>query len=162
MPQRTICIQSMAKVSVRQSSLIVESLAGKHSIPLEDIWVLILESHEVMLSSKALSAVVDAGIGLMMCGTNHMPNGLLLPIGAHSRHAAIVEDQLAIPKPLAKQLWKKIVVAKIEDQARVLDFQGLEGASALNEIAKEVRSGFLLHLKRPFSSVMPVCWSFPL
>ena len=40
----------------------------------------------------------------MICGKDHMPNGLLLPLGAHSRHAAIVDDQLAMTKPMMKNL----------------------------------------------------------
>lgn len=57
-----------------------------------------------------------------------MPNGLCLPLGAHSRHAEIVEHQLAIPKPLRNQLWKKIVVSKILNQARALELAGGDAA----------------------------------
>lgn len=71
-----------------------------------------------------MGQVNDAGIGVLFCGSNHMPNGLALPIGAHSRHAEIVEHQLAISKPLRNQLWAKIVRRKIENQARALEFCG--------------------------------------
>ena len=76
----------------------------------------------------------------MLCGEDHMPNGLLLPLGAHSRHAAIVDDQLAISKPLQKRLWQRIVQAKISNQAVVMDLLGLDG-SAVRAMAKDVLSG---------------------
>lgn len=141
MPMRTICIQNPANLSVRNNSLAIEgsgTLCGL--IPLEDIWVVIIESHEVRITTAAASKLVDSGIGVMFCGNNHMPNGLLLPLGAHSRHAAIVENQLAMTKPLQKRLWKRIIKAKIENQATTLDLLGFDGTS-LRNLSKDVRSG---------------------
>lgn len=141
MPKRTICIQSSARISVEKGSLIVKLDRSTARIPLEDIWVLIVESHNVQITSHALAEITDAGIGTMICGRNHMPNGLLLPLGAHSRHAAIVEDQLLMSKPLKKRLWQRIVQTKISNQAAALDLLGLEGADRLYEIARHVLSG---------------------
>ena len=140
MPKRTICIQNPARLSVRNGLLLIEQDQRSATIPLEDIWVLILETHQARISTSALSAMVDNGIGVMMCGDDHMPNGLLLPIGAHSRHAAIVEDQFAISKPLKKRLWQQMVIAKIRNQAAVADLLGRDGKSVLR-FAAEVQSG---------------------
>lgn len=141
MAKRTICIQNPASIAVKNGSLAISQNGDlKGLIPLEDIWVLIIESHQVQVTAAALSRLVDAGIGVMLCGDDHMPNGLLLPIGAHSRHAAIVDDQLAISRPLKKRLWQRIVRAKIANQGRVLDLLGSDG-SAVKSLAKEVLSG---------------------
>lgn len=140
MAKRTICIQSASKLSVKSSQLYISSSKGSCSIPLEDVWVVILETHQAQVSTAALSELVDAGIGVMLCGLNHMPNGLLLPLGAHSRHAAIVEDQLAISKPLAKRLWQQIVRVKILNQAAVLDEIG-ESSERVVQFAANVLSG---------------------
>ena len=43
-------------------------------------------------------------------------------------------------KPLAKQLWREIVVAKIRWQAAVLEAQGIE-SGAFTMLARRVRSG---------------------
>ena len=140
MAQRTILIQNRAHLSIRNGLLSVETDERTTTLPLEDIWVVIVESHQTTVTTACLSALTDAGIGLMTCGKNHMPNGLLLPLGAHSRHAAIVEDQIAMSKPLKKQLWKRIVEAKIENQAVVLDEVGLP-SEQLHEYAGSVLSG---------------------
>lgn len=76
----------------------------------------------------------------MICGKDHMPNGLLLPLGAHSRHAAIVDDQLAMTKPMMKNLWRRVVKAKISNQAAVLEELGLP-SSDLRRYQKDVLSG---------------------
>lgn len=93
-------------------------------IPLSDIWVIIIDNPQVSITASLMGQVNDAGIGVLFCGSNHMPNGLALPIGAHSRHAEIVEHQLAISKPLRNQLWAKIGRRKIENQARALELCG--------------------------------------
>lgn len=141
MPKRTVCIQKPAALSIKNDSLVIrqqEVIRG--IVPIEDIWVLIIETHQAQITTAALSRLVDSGIGVMLCGEDHMPNGLLLPLGAHSRHAAIVEDQLALSKPLQKRLWQRIVKAKINNQAAVLELLGAD-ASDLRKIAKTVLSG---------------------
>lgn len=141
MPKRTIYVQRPAHLTVKNKSLVIDNENGRCRIPLEDIWVLILEERSISVGVALLSSLADAGIGTMICGENHMPNGLYLPLGAHSRHSAIVEDQLAIPKPLKKQLWRRIVQSKIGNQARCLDFLGVDGGDALRVEARKVLSG---------------------
>jgi len=140
MAKRTICIQNPAKLSVVHHALRISTESRMADVPLEDIWVVILETHQAQISTSALSSLVDNGIGVMLCGKDHMPNGLLLPIGAHSRHAAIVDDQLAISKPLKKRLWQRIVIAKINNQARALDILGLD-SKAVHSFSSRVLSG---------------------
>lgn len=89
---------------------------------------------------KSLVIERDAGIGVLTCGSNHMPNGIALPLGAHSRYAGLVEQQLSMSKPLMKQLWQKIVKRKIENQAAVLRLVGLDD-SEIMAYARDVRSG---------------------
>lgn len=119
----------------------IETDSAKSAVPLEDIWVLIIETRHALITTALLSDLAAAGIGVMTCGENHMPNGLHLPLAAHSRHAAIVEDQLSITKPMKKRIWQRLVQAKIRNQASVLDILGLPGGDVLRENAKQVLSG---------------------
>lgn len=140
MPRRTVCIQSACRISISLGALRLESQSRDVRIPLEDIWVLILESREALLSSWALSELMEAGVPVITCDGKHMPNGLSLALGAHSRHAAIVKYQLSASLPLRKRLWQSIVKAKILNQSRVLEGFGLDTAY-LNQCARETRSG---------------------
>lgn len=116
-------------------------------IPLSDIWVIIIDNPQVSITASLMGQVNDAGIGVLFCGSNHMPNGLALPIGAHSRHAEIVEHQLAISKPLRNQLWAKIVRRKIENQARALELCGgkLCDVEKILSYARDVQSNDKTH-----------------
>ena len=116
-------------------------------IPLSDIWVIVIDNPQVSITASLMGQVNDEGIGILFCGSNHMPNGLSLPIGAHSRHAEIVEHQLAISKPLRNQLWAKIVRRKIENQAHALDLCGGKPADVekIFNYAKDVQSNDKTH-----------------
>lgn len=116
-------------------------------IPLSDIWVIVIDNPQVSITASLMGQVNDAGIGILFCGSNHMPNGLSLPIGTHSRHAEIVEHQLAISKPLRNQLWAKIVRRKIENQAHALDLCGGKPADVekIFNYAKDVQSNDKTH-----------------
>lgn len=140
MAQRTILIQNKAHLCIKNGLLVIDLDDRRATIPLEDIWVVIIESHLVTLTVSCMSQLNDAGIGIMICGRDHMPNGLMLPLGAHSRHARIVEDQLAMSLPFKKQLWKRIVQAKILNQASVLKEMDIS-PGPLPSYAKTVLSG---------------------
>ena len=140
MAGRTVLIQSKAHLHISHGLLFIKKDNRETVLSLEEIWVLVIESHRTTVTTACLSKLIDAGIGVMICGSDHMPNGLLLPLGAHSRHAAIVEDQLAMSKPLRKQLWKRIVKRKISNQSAVLKELGIP-SKELDEYAKTVLSG---------------------
>lgn len=116
-------------------------------IPLSDIWVIIIDNPQVSITASLMGQVNDAGIGVLFCSFNHMPNGLALPIGAHSRHAEIVEHQLAISKPLRNQLWAKIIRRKIENQARCLELCGGKACDVekILSYARDVQSNDKTH-----------------
>lgn len=140
MAQQTVLIQRKAHLHISHGLLEIEIDGSPASIPLEDIWVVIIESHQTTVTMACISKLVDAGIGVLICGDDHMPNGLTLPLGAHSRHARIVDDQLAMSTPLKKQLWKRIVQMKISNQAVVLEELG-RPVDPLPDYAKSVQSG---------------------
>lgn len=125
--QLTVTIGTPKYLCVKDNCLVIKERNEDKvldKIPLSDIWVIIIDNPQVSITSSLMGQVNDAGIGVLFCGSNHMPNGLALPIGAHSRHAEIVEHQLAISKPLRNQFWAKIVRRKIENQARALELCG--------------------------------------
>lgn len=123
----TVTIGTPKYLCVQDNCLVIKERHEDNvldKIPLSDIWVIIIDNPQVSITASLMGQVNDAGIGVLFCGSNHTPNGLALPIGAHSRHVEIVEHQLAISKPLRNQLWAKIVRRKIENQARALELCG--------------------------------------
>ena len=146
----TVTISTPKYLCVQDNCLVIKE---RHKdkvfdkIPLSDIWVIIIDNPQVSITSSLMGQVNDAGIGVLFCSSNHTPNGLALPIGAHSRHAEIVEHQLAISKPLRNQLWAKVVRRKIENQARCLELCGgkARDVEKILSYAKDVQSNDKTH-----------------
>src|SRR3546814_7736992 len=78
---------------------------------------------------------------MVMCAANHSPVAIMSPIDGHNVQAARMRAQWEAPRPLFKQLWQKIIVAKISMQVSLLGAQGRDEANALTLIARRVRSG---------------------
>ena len=167
--KQTVTIRNPRHLSLRDNRLIIREKDPKSrgetvlaEIPLSDIWVMIIDSPQITMTAALVSEMNDAGIGVMYCGKDHMPNGLCLPLGAHSRHAEIVEHQLAIPKPLRNQLWKRIVVSKILNQAKALELSGCDATDVakVRNYAAEVHSNDRTRREAPaaadyFAAILP-------
>jgi CRISPR-associated protein Cas1 len=64
-----------------------------------------------------------------------------LPLEGHHAQNARMHAQWSASRPLAKQLWRRIVSAKIVMQGSLLEARGADGAVAFAHIARRVKSG---------------------
>lgn len=110
------------------------------SIPCEDIGILLVEEQGTTYTHAALATLLKHDAAVVICGRNHLPGGLLLPFGEHTEVVWRIHDQLAVKKPLKKQLWRQIVQAKIRAQAANLAADS-PIRSRLLGLARRVRSG---------------------
>lgn len=137
---RTVVISNEADVHIRGGQLVVHQ-DDALTIPVEDIAVLTFESPRVRVSSAALAILAAAGVPLVVCDRKHMPIGLLNSYCCHSRQSAVTQFQLGASLPLKKRLWQRLVMGKIENQARCLEALSISGHRKLREYARQVLSG---------------------
>lgn len=142
MIKRTIEIsRDAAHLTVRQKQLLIRrdgQTVG--SIPCEDIGIVLVDHPGTTYSHAALSSLAESDAALVICGRNHLPNAILLPLADHSQIVWRINEQLAVSKPLQKQLWKQLVQAKIRAQAHNLATD-CPAKSKLLDMARQVRSG---------------------
>ena len=138
---RNIVIEHPARLSLRNQQLIVLTDV-EHSIPLEDISALLLESRQSTITTAALSQLGQRGCAVYICDEKHLPCAVMTPFQSHSRGLAVLKEQLHASEPLKKRLWQSIVQEKIRNQALCLQLcEKSEAAEALFELARQVRSG---------------------
>lgn len=145
MIKRTIEIsQEPAHLTVRDDQLLIlskdDSRSQLASIPCEDIGVLLSEHRGTTYGHAALERLLFHGAVVVICGRDHLPAGLLLPVGEHTRVVSRIHVQIALSKPAGKRLWKQIVQAKIRGQAGNLPAES-SVRSKLLSLARGVRSG---------------------
>ena len=109
-------------------------------IPLDDVAAVIVHAHGVTWSTNLIVALAERGALMVLCGSNHAPVAVCTPLDGHHGQNARMRAQWETGKPLAKQLWREVVVAKIRWQAAVLESRGVP-AGAFDMLSRRVRSG---------------------
>lgn len=117
-----------------------ERVAPLASIPCEDIGVLLVDQPAVTYTHAALTSLLDHDAAVILCGGDHLPAGLLLPLGEHSEIVWRIRDQITVGKPTQKRIWQQIIRAKIRAQAANLPAQS-QSRTKLLALARKVRSG---------------------
>jgi CRISP-associated protein Cas1 len=110
-------------------------------IALDDIHAVIVHAHGVTWSTNLVTRLAERGAPIVFCGANHSPIAVTLPLEGHHAQGARMQAQWNASKPLAKQLWRRIVSAKITMQGSLLAARGIPGAEAFPHIARRVSSG---------------------
>jgi len=113
------------------------------TIPCEDLGVLMVDQRETTYTHAVLAALARHGAAMVICGEDHHPAGMYLPITTNTELLARLDAQLSVSKPVRKRLWSTIVRAKVEAQAALLPQGGPEenARGKMLELARRIRSG---------------------
>ncbi len=139
MAWRVIGITNPAQLSTKDNQLVIKQ-DETVTLPIEDIDSLILDSYGITITANLITELSSSGTTVVICDDKHLPASVLLPYSQHSRQAKVSRLQLAMSQPLKKQLWQRIIIQKITNQATVLDTFHHD-SKALRDIATTVKSG---------------------
>lgn len=138
---RNIIIESPAQISLKNKQLIIKT-DSEHSVAVEDISALLIESRASSITAAALSHLGQSGCAVFICDEKHLPCAVLEPFSQHSRALGVLKAQLEATEPLKKRLWQQIVISKIANQSAVLRLCGKDrAADALMRMSETVKSG---------------------
>jgi len=129
-------------LSIHRGFLIVQR--GREEVgrvALDDIHAVIVHAPGATWSASLVAGLAERGAPIVFCGSNHSPIAVTLPIEGYYAQNARMQAQLAASRPLVKQLWRRIVAAKIEMQGSLLTARGITGAEAFPFMARRVSSG---------------------
>jgi len=114
--------------------------AEVHTVPLEEIAVVVVSHPQVTYSHAVLPGLAAAGAILVACDSKHMPAAMMLPLVTHSVQTERFAAQAKASVPTCKRLWQQFVKAKLEAQAQLLEYRSGNDCG-LRALAAEVRSG---------------------
>lgn len=121
--------------------LVEQAGAEVGRVALDDVHALIIHAHGVTWTGNLVAALAERGAPTVFCDRNHSPVAVTLPIEGHYAQAAKMRAQLAASLPLQKQLWRRIVSAKITMQGSLLEARGVDEGQSFALIARRVKSG---------------------
>src|SRR5690606_1301855 len=109
-------------------------------VPCEDIGMVVVDHPQTTYTHGALAKLVECGAAVVLCGRDHLPAAILLPLADHSQVVWRLADQIAVSRPTKKRLWTQLVRAKIRAQATNLA-DDLPARRKLFALVKEVKAG---------------------
>lgn len=141
MIKRIIEISGPARLSLNRGQMVVERHGlDPETVPVEDIGVLILDNPCISHTQGLLSACFEQNAAVLVCDSRHLPAAIFLPFEANSLHSRVIAMQGAAPETTKKRLWKRIIRAKLKEQAGTLRFAGKD-PGPLPALAAQVRAG---------------------
>lgn len=127
------------------------------SIPCEDIGLVMVDHPRTTYTHQALAALMRFGAAVVVCGRDHLPAGLLLPMSSNTQVVWRIQEQVAAPLPLRKQLWKQLVIAKVRAQAAQLT-KGSTAQGRLRTLTRDVKSGDTTNIEGQAARIYWAAW----
>jgi len=142
MIKRTLYFGNPAYLKTANEQLIIEmqDSGETKSAPIEDIGLLILDHQQITITQALIARLLANNVALITCNHTHHPTGLLLNLEGNSLQSQKFTAQVEASIPLKKQLWQQTVVAKIMNQAALLEKERVENKPLLKYV-REVKSG---------------------
>nr|WP_303769344.1 type II CRISPR-associated endonuclease Cas1 [Schaalia odontolytica] len=110
------------------------------TVPVAELTV-VLVGMKVSLSAAVLHRLAEADVAILFCDWRGIPEGGCYSWSDHGRVAARHRAQAEVTLPRKKNAWARLVRAKIEGQASVLENLKIRGSGELLALADQVRSG---------------------
>ena len=132
MIKRTLFFGNPAYLSTKNEQLQISfPEAGKESrsVPIEDLGMIVLENQQITITNGLLAKLTERKVAIVSCNSQHLPEGLLLPMQGHTEQTERVRYQLQASEPLKKNLWQQTVTSKIKNQYALLKEKGKESKS---------------------------------
>lgn len=140
MSWRTVVISNNAKLDYQIGYLVVRG-SETTKIHLNEIWMLIIESTAVSMTSYLLNELVKNKIKVVFCDEKRNPSSELVSYyGSHDTSAKI-RKQIEWTKDDKAHIWTEIVSEKIKQQALLLQKYGKQEANMLFQYMQEVEFG---------------------
>ena len=120
MLKKSLLFENKASISTKNLQLVIKTETRESTIPIEDIGYLVIDHPEIYLSIPALNLLIDNNTAVIICNTNHLPNGMFLNLNSHHIQQEIFKNQINASAPLKKQLWQQTITEKITNQGILL------------------------------------------
>ncbi len=148
---RSLFFSNPATLSLKNKNLVVQKSHNNTkkstnsnptiTIPLNDILCIVLESHQITITSALLNALALQKITVFCCDSSHLPSGLFLPLNGHYRALKVMNTQINMSKQKSAILWQQIIKSKLSNQSKVLSMIDSPKAAHLLDLANSVRLG---------------------
>ena len=119
---RTVMVSSRCKLEYSLNYLVYKNSEIEKLILLDEIKTLVIDSLQVSITSSLLFELMKRKIKVIFIDDKHNPEGELVPYQNNFYSYRKIKSQMAISQELKNILWNEIVVMKIINQAKNLNY----------------------------------------
>lgn len=143
MGYKIILIENDVKMSIKLNNIIINKEGHDIWISVDDVSLLVIDNMKITLTSRMLSYLAEHNVGMIFCDAKHLPIGYYCDYDNHSHISKILNYQIQYSQTEYDKLWKKIIIAKLNNQAETLKILGKDNAIALKikEYCDEITDG---------------------
>ena len=109
-------------------------------VPIDQIGAVIANAHGLTYSNNLLVRLAEQNAPFVVCGANHIPASIMIPLENHHLQGDILTAQAKMKQSAADRFWKDIIQAKLTQQAEVLKTCS-KPDMPLRYMAKQVKNG---------------------
>ena len=134
-------IENADRLRLFLDNLVIYKEEDKIIIPINDIDTLIIDNVQINLSIQLINKLSENNVNVIICNEKHLPNTQLLPIIGNYNALKVLNKQLEWNHQYKSNLWKKLVVQKIDNQIEILSFFGYynDNVKIMNDLKNEVK-----------------------
>ncbi|MGM0520192.1 MAG: type II CRISPR-associated endonuclease Cas1 [Campylobacterota bacterium] len=139
MSSQKLYIKNKSYLSYKHNLISIKIDDYETTVCFDDIDTIIIENQQTTITSALLSQLTKADINVIFCDEKFMPSSVLQGINKNSRTTKIQKSQIAISKPKLNQIWKDIVISKVNNQANILKKLN-KNSEYLNSLIPRIKS----------------------
>lgn len=118
---RTLVIESRCKLEHSLNYLVCRKENEVTRVVIDEIKTLVINSLQVSITTGLISELMKKKIKIIFIDEHHNPLGETVPYQNNYYSYRKIKDQIGFPEYRKNYLWKKIVIAKIINQAKNLN-----------------------------------------
>lgn len=118
---RQVVIRKANKIKLSNNNLVIVDKENKEiHIPLEDIFTILIEDPNTVLTTRIISECSKNKITIVTCDEKHVPVSIIQGFNLHHRSKYVFDKQNALDENVKSLLWKQIIQKKIHNQYLVV------------------------------------------
>ncbi|MFV0424210.1 MAG: type II CRISPR-associated endonuclease Cas1 [Bacilli bacterium] len=140
---RQVVIRKSEKIRLSNNNLCVVNNEKEVKIPLEDIFIVLIEDPNTIITTNIISKCVDNRICIITCDEKHLPCAMITGYNQHHRALHVMHSQLNQTFEMKSQIWKQLIKSKIYNQYLVAKYTSNveKDTELLKEYTTNVKDG---------------------
>lgn len=121
MSWRILYVEESDSISLYLDNVKVKRGTNEFTFPLNDISLVLIDNYKLVCTIGLFNACSTRNIPIVICGDNHHPYSILLPLHGHFESTKILFDQLSWTEDNKNKIWQILIKRKISNQLFVIE-----------------------------------------